>query len=152
MNIYIRKILRDSEPYVYYFALKARNEKILCAEASLQRCSHKKMFWKYATNLQANPHAEVWSVITPRHGCSLVNSLHIFRTPFSKNTSGWLFLHVHEYFLSSFIENLHKNVLIAEGSCVKVSYMKNAFWGNLCNNNIKYFLWIQFFFSGIWWL
>ena len=30
--------------------------------------------------------------ITLRHGCSPVNLLHIFRTPFSKNTSGWLFL------------------------------------------------------------
>ena len=28
--------------------------------------------------------------ITLRHGCSPVNVLHIFRTPFSKNTSGWL--------------------------------------------------------------
>ena len=27
-----------------------------------------------------------------RHGCSLVNLLHIFRTPFFKNTSGWLLL------------------------------------------------------------
>ena len=30
--------------------------------------------------------------IAPRHGCSLVNLLHIFRTPFSNNTSGRLFL------------------------------------------------------------
>ena len=30
--------------------------------------------------------------ITPLHGCSPVNLLHIFRTPFSKNTYGWLFL------------------------------------------------------------
>ena len=28
--------------------------------------------------------------ITLRHGCSPVNLLHIFRTPFLKNTSGWL--------------------------------------------------------------
>ena len=28
--------------------------------------------------------------ITLRHGCSLVNLLHFFRTPLSKNTSGWL--------------------------------------------------------------
>ena len=28
--------------------------------------------------------------ITFRHGCSPVNLLHIFRTPFIKNTSGWL--------------------------------------------------------------
>ena len=27
-----------------------------------------------------------------KHGCSHVNLLHIFRTPFLKNTSGWLFL------------------------------------------------------------
>ena len=30
--------------------------------------------------------------ITLRHGCSPVNLLHIFRTPFPKNTSGWLLL------------------------------------------------------------
>ena len=27
-----------------------------------------------------------------RHGCSLINLMHIFRTPFPKNTSGWLLL------------------------------------------------------------
>ena len=30
--------------------------------------------------------------ITLRHGCSTVNLLHIFRTPFLKNTFGWLLL------------------------------------------------------------
>ena len=30
--------------------------------------------------------------IALRHGCSPVNLLHIFRTPFLKNTSGWLVL------------------------------------------------------------
>ena len=30
--------------------------------------------------------------IALRHGCSPVNLLHIFRTPFLKNTSGWLLL------------------------------------------------------------
>ena len=30
--------------------------------------------------------------ITPRHGCSPINLLHIFRTPFLKNTSGRLLL------------------------------------------------------------
>ena len=30
--------------------------------------------------------------ITLRHGCSPVNLWHIFRTPFSKNSSGWLLL------------------------------------------------------------
>ena len=31
-------------------------------------------------------------LITLQHGCSPVNFLHIFRTPFLKNTSGWLLL------------------------------------------------------------
>ena len=30
--------------------------------------------------------------ITLTHGCSPVNLVHIFRTPFPKNTSGWLLL------------------------------------------------------------
>ena len=30
--------------------------------------------------------------IALRHGCSSVNLLHIFKTPFPKNTSGWLLL------------------------------------------------------------
>ena len=28
--------------------------------AHLQRCSYEKVFWKYAANLQAETHAEVW--------------------------------------------------------------------------------------------
>ena len=32
--------------------------------------------------------------ITLRHGCSPVNLLHIFRTPFLRNTSGWLLLYL----------------------------------------------------------
>ena len=32
--------------------------------------------------------------ITPRHGCSPVNLLHIFRTLFLKNTSRWLLLKI----------------------------------------------------------
>ena len=30
------------------------------SEAALHRCSYKKVFWKYAANLQENSHAEVW--------------------------------------------------------------------------------------------
>ena len=33
-----------------------------------------------------------------RHGCSPVNLLHIFRTPFPKNTSGWLLLKLDIFF------------------------------------------------------
>ena len=35
--------------------------------------------------------------ITLRHGCSLINLLHIFRTAFFKNISGWLLLHFLKY-------------------------------------------------------
>ena len=46
------------------------------------------MFSKYAASLQEDTHAKVRF----RHGCSPVNLLHIFRTPFPKNTYGWLLL------------------------------------------------------------
>ena len=36
------------------------NGAFLGAEAALQNCSYKKMFRKYATNLQENNRAEVW--------------------------------------------------------------------------------------------
>ena len=44
-----------------------------------------------------------------RHGCSPVNLLHIFRTPFSKNTSGGLPLKVHDktFVPVSFLVTLH---------------------------------------------
>ena len=48
------------------------------------------MFWKYGANLQENIHAELlcnFIEITLRHVCSPVDLLHIFRTPFPKNTS-----------------------------------------------------------------
>ena len=61
---------------------------------------YEKVLWKYAANLQENTHAKVqfqqsynFIEIALRHGCSPVNLLHIFRTPFLKNTSGWLLLH-----------------------------------------------------------
>ena len=57
------------------------------------------MSWKYAANLQENTHVEVrfqsnFIEMALRHWCSPVNLLHIFRTPFPKNTSGWLPLYV----------------------------------------------------------
>ena len=42
--------------------------------------------------------------IALRHGCSPVNLLHIFRTPFYKNTCEWLLLPLHE--ASSFLAKL----------------------------------------------
>ena len=69
-------------------------------EAAVQRCSFEKVFSKYAANLQKNTHAEALKLqsnfieIALRHGCSPVNLLYIFRTPFPKNTSRWLLLKI----------------------------------------------------------
>ena len=59
-----------------------------------------KVFWKYAASLYENPCRSAISIklqsnfieITIRHGCSLVNFMRIFRTPFPRNTSGRLLL------------------------------------------------------------
>ena len=66
-------------------------------EAVVQGCSYKKLFWKYAVYLQENTHAEVrfqsnFIEISLWYGCYPGNLLHIFRTPFPKNISGWLLL------------------------------------------------------------
>ena len=43
--------------------------------------------------------------ITLRHGCSPVNLLHNFRTPFPKNTFGWLLLTINNHpLLKSFAD------------------------------------------------
>ena len=47
-----------------------------------------------------------------RHGCSPVNLLQIFRTPFSKNTPGWLLLK------NFFIDNVNKKVSICGFLCL----------------------------------
>ena len=41
---------------------------------------------------------------TLRHGCSPVNLLHIFRTLFLKNTSGWLLLVIKSTFVHHFVD------------------------------------------------
>ena len=80
------------------------------SEVPLQRNSFKKVFWKYAANLQENTHAEVqfhWSCKatllkhTSTWGFS-VNLLHIFRTPFYKNTSEVLLLNHFMFLISSY--------------------------------------------------
>ena len=73
------------------------------SEAALQRRSLEKVFWKYGANLQGNeyPYRSVISIklqsnfiieTTLQHGCSSVNLLHIFRTPFYKSTYRGLLL------------------------------------------------------------
>ena len=42
--------------------------------------------------------------ITLQHGCSPVSLLHIFRTSFRKNTSGWLLLHLFKNYCFSVLK------------------------------------------------
>ena len=58
-----------------------------CSENMLQICRRTPM-----PNCDFNKVAKQRSEITLRHGCSPVNFLHIFRTSFTKNTSGRLLL------------------------------------------------------------
>ena len=66
-----RKVLRSSRPDVF---LK---------KGALKICS------KFTGYLLCN-----FIEIALQNGCSPVNLLHIFRTPFPKNTSGWLLLEI----------------------------------------------------------
>ena len=60
------------------------------------------------------------------HGCSPVNLLHIFRTNFSKNTSGWLFLELIVGVLEK-KKNLNESEKILSQQS-KVSYMFLCHW------------------------
>ena len=74
-------------------------------EAFVQRCSQKKVFWKYAANLQENTWSAIsmkllWNFtcfatwrITLLLGFSSANLLRTFRTLFSKSTYRWLLLY-----------------------------------------------------------
>ena len=55
----------------------------------MQRIYRGTLLSKWDFNLQSN-----FIEITLRHGCSPVKLLHIFKSPFSKNTFGWLLLYV----------------------------------------------------------
>ena len=85
-------------------------------ETSIVRSSHSKMFLRkgvlkiYSKLTGEHPCRSAISIklqsnfieSTLRHGCSPVNLLHIFRTPFPRNTSQWLLLYsVNEFFQNS---------------------------------------------------
>ena len=57
------------------------SSKISCrkvfSESTLQRCSYKRMLWKHAANLLENIHGKRDFNKVAKHGCSLVNLLHI---------------------------------------------------------------------------
>ena len=75
----VRIISRSSHPEVF---LRKAVLKICCKFAGEYLCRN-----AISVKLQSN-----FIKIALRHGCSSVNLLHVFRTSFSRNTSGWLFL------------------------------------------------------------
>ena len=58
--------------------------------------------------------------ITLRHGCSPVNLLHIFRTPFPRNTSGWLLLKLCKDVLCKILNSASKFKVQAFLICKKI--------------------------------
>ena len=66
--------------------------------------------------------------------CSPVNLMHIFRTPFFKNTSGWLLLNVQMLVMKIFL-----NGIVIESS----RGMRAAFCFSRKNNFIFLFIWIR---------
>ena len=70
----------------------SKNQKQPSRIALMKRCSGNmhQMYWRIPV-----PKSDLFRnfiEITLRHRCSPINLLHIFRTPFSQNTSGWLLL------------------------------------------------------------
>ena len=79
--------------------------------------------------------------ITHRHGCSLVNLLHIFNTPFPGNTSGGLLLErvLNTALFKPFIRDCHEKFL-HEKKKKKKNWSNFFFWTSLAlahKNNIS---------------
>ena len=77
--------------------------------------------------------------ITLRHGCSPVNLLHIFRTPFLKNTSGWMLLDV-----KTFSVNPKKVRFLS------FSYDVISLWNMLFMDGHWYIKWNMLWFPVVW--
>ena len=93
---------RSSRPEVFLRKMCSENMQKIDRRTPMPKCNFN--IWKHAANLQENTHAE-WSAISIKllynfieialqNGCSPVNLLHIFRTPFVKNSPGRLLLTV----------------------------------------------------------
>ena len=98
------KILRDIREiffvwlFVFHFCATFNTHDILYTAQNLKdffsKCDHirmKQRIWSYLLKKSLMENF-IFIEITLWHGCSPVNLLHIFRTPFLKNTSRWLLL------------------------------------------------------------
>ena len=66
--------------------------------------------------------------ITLRHGCSPVNLLHIFRTAFLKNTSGWMLLQTLSVIRRQNFQGIISALTHLFLHCVKSVQIRSFFW------------------------
>ena len=109
------------------------------------RSSHSEVFlgkgvlklWRKITGVHQCRMQNNFIEITLWHACSLVNLLHIFRTPFLKNTPGWLLLKFKHPFEWVTVNNWQYASVCGEGerthlilTCSKLTIM--SFWCSYC--------------------
>ena len=116
----------------------------------ISRSSHPEVFFRKAVLkicskfTEENPCRSVISITllenTFRHGCSPVNLLHISRTPFPRNTSGWLLLNI------LWRKDLSNSSISEKNRAFKICILKkskiNALSTNpaKCSNTLKQFV------------
>ena len=70
---------------------RSSHPEVFLVKGVLKICSKFTGEHQYWSVISIKLHCSFIEIIL-RHGCSPVNLLYIFRTPFTKNTSGWLLL------------------------------------------------------------
>ena len=65
--------------------------------------------------------------ITPRHRSSPVNLLHIFRTPFPRNTSAWVLLIIHKFWCGNcnitYYDKTDRHFKLRSGERIDISHL-----------------------------
>ena len=78
--------------------------------------------------------------ITLRHGCSPVNLLHIFRTSFTKNTSGLLLLNQIKSEVAFFQVSWKLAILIMLASIIRKNICSRNNFKRICKSQVKSFI------------
>ena len=125
--------------FVFHFCATFNTGDILYTAQNLKdffsKCDHirrKQRIWSYLLK-KSLMEKFIFIEITLWHGCSPVNFLHIFRTPFLKNTSRWLLL----FFFSMFLSIVEFYVFI---SCVGLYIL-------MTNHCLFLFIYLFFIYS-----
>ena len=101
----------SSKPYLEYNQYQtSKKNKVFCELSNqlgvTEAATHRGVPTKRCSENMQQIYRSNFIEITLRHGCYLVNLLHIFRTSFFKNPSGWLLLELQEYYA---VSDEHKN-------------------------------------------